>query len=98
MAIKLAANLSFMFQEKPFLERFSAAAAAGKCNKHIGNSIKSNCLLTTTLQGFKAVEFGSHAPEEFSKEELVAAKNAAGVEVINISAPKGTVELTGRIC
>jgi hydroxypyruvate isomerase len=27
--IRLAANLSFLFQENPFLERFAYAAAAG---------------------------------------------------------------------
>ena len=27
--VRLAANLSFLFKERPFLERFQAAAAAG---------------------------------------------------------------------
>ena len=30
MAFKLAANLSFLFKEKSFLERFDAAAACGE--------------------------------------------------------------------
>jgi len=30
MAIKLAANLSFLFPEKNFLDRFDAAAACGE--------------------------------------------------------------------
>ncbi len=35
MVVKLAANLSFLFKEKEFLDRFAAAAACGK-TKNIG--------------------------------------------------------------
>ncbi|KAL5486668.1 hypothetical protein EMCRGX_G019179 [Ephydatia muelleri] len=63
--VKLAANLSFLFQDRQFLDRFDAAAACG----------------------FTAVEFGPYVIAEWSREELVAAAERAGVEVVSICTP-----------
>ena len=39
--------------------------------------------------GFKAVEFGGEVPSSWSKEQLVIAKENAGVEVVGICAQLG---------
>ncbi|CAG9760401.1 unnamed protein product [Ceutorhynchus assimilis] len=65
--IKFCANLSFLFKDKPFLERYASARKAG----------------------FQAVESGF--PYGFSKEEVVNAKNAAGIEQILINTLTGDV-------
>ena len=41
------------------------------------------------VSGFKGVEWGSEVPDQFTKEELVAAKENAGVEVIGLCTPAG---------
>lgn len=88
MALKLAVNISFLFKEKPFLERFSAAASAGEvliipylCLRAVG-----------AMPGFKGVEWGAEVLDQFTKEELVAAKEKAGVEVIGLCTPAGMLE------
>ncbi|XP_064386957.1 putative hydroxypyruvate isomerase [Halichondria panicea] len=67
MALKLAANLSFLFKEQPLLERFEAASR----------------------NGFNGVEFGADVVSTSSKEELVMAKERAGVEVVGLCGPNG---------
>ena len=42
-----------------------------------------------SLLGFRGVELGAEAIVNYDKEELVAAKDAAGVDVINMSAALG---------
>ncbi|XP_060515991.1 putative hydroxypyruvate isomerase isoform X2 [Cylas formicarius] len=64
---KFCANLAFLFKEKPLLERYSAAKAAG----------------------FKAVETGF--PYGFSKEQVISAKNSAGIEQVLINILTGDV-------
>ena len=39
--------------------------------------------------GFKAVEWGSSVPEQHSVEEIVAAKEKAGVAVVGLCTPAG---------
>ena len=39
--------------------------------------------------GFRGVEFGSEVVLQYGKEVLVAAKDAAGVEVVNMSTALG---------
>ena len=57
--LRVCANLSMMFADKPALiDRFSAASKAG----------------------FKAVELAF--PYQYSKEEIAAAKEAAGLEQV----------------
>ena len=41
------------------------------------------------LLGFRGVEFGAEVVIHFGKDVLVAAKNAAGVEVVNLCAALG---------
>lgn len=67
-AMKLAANLSFLFKDQPLLQRFKAAS----------------------LAGFKAVELGADILDALSKEQLVAAKEEANVEVIGLCAQNGS--------
>ncbi|CAH2012075.1 unnamed protein product [Acanthoscelides obtectus] len=64
---KLCANLSFMFGEKAFLERYNLAKNAG----------------------FKAVESGF--PYGISKQQVVDAKNAAGIDQILVNVYTGDV-------
>ena len=105
---KLAANLSFLFQERDFLDRFSAAAACGKAHAiswtalsflvdetlskfvhlSLGLSIY-RVSLQCTHSGFKGVEFGAEVPSQWTKEQLVAAKESAGVEVVSLCTPLG---------
>ena len=63
--IRWSINISLLFGERPFLERFQAANAAG----------------------FGAVEF--HWPSGINKDSLVAAKEAAGVEVVLLNMDAG---------
>ena len=44
------------------------------------------------MPGFKGVEWGAEVPDQFTKEELVAAKEKAGVEVIGLCTPAGKLE------
>lgn len=62
---KFCANLSFMFTEKPFLERFKLAKDAG----------------------FSCIESGF--PYGLSKEEVVKAKEAAGITQVLINVYTG---------
>jgi hydroxypyruvate isomerase len=62
---KLAANLSTLFVELPFLERFAAAARAG----------------------FRAVEY--QYPYEWRAEDIAAAAQDAGLEVVLHNMPPG---------
>ncbi|XP_066250915.1 putative hydroxypyruvate isomerase [Euwallacea similis] len=64
---KFCANLSFLFKEKPFLERYGAAKKAG----------------------FHCVESGF--PFGFTKEQVVDAKNSAGIEQLLINSLTGDV-------
>ena len=41
------------------------------------------------LKGFKAVEWGSSVPEQHSIEEIVHAKEKAGVTVVGLCTPAG---------
>ena len=88
MALKLAVNISFLFKEKPFLERFSAAASAGEALIIPFLCLRAIC----ALSGFKGVEWGADVLDQFTKEELVAAKEKAGVEVIGLCTPAGKLE------
>lgn len=45
------------------------------------------------MLGFRAVEFGADVPDSWSKEQLAAARESAGVEVIGISAQLGEWEV-----
>ncbi|KAL1518009.1 hypothetical protein ABEB36_001697 [Hypothenemus hampei] len=65
---KFCANLSFLFNEVPFLQRYAAAKSAG----------------------FQGVESGF--PYGFSKEQVVQAKNAAGIEQILLNTLTGDVK------
>ena len=40
--------------------------------------------------GFRAVEFGAEVVGQFAKEAVVAAKESAGVEVVNMCTPLGS--------
>ncbi|XP_066142198.1 putative hydroxypyruvate isomerase isoform X2 [Euwallacea fornicatus] len=64
---KFCANLSFLFKEKPLLERYAAAKNAG----------------------FHCVESGF--PFGFTKEQVVDAKNSAGIEQLLINSLTGDV-------
>ena len=39
--------------------------------------------------GFRGVEFGADVPPSWSKEEIVAAKERAEVEVVGLCGPNG---------
>ena len=39
--------------------------------------------------GFKAVEWGAEIPDQYSVQELVAAREKAGVSVIGLCTPAG---------
>ena len=41
--------------------------------------------------GFKAVEWGAEIPDQYSVQELVAAREKAGVSVIGLCTPAGTL-------
>jgi hydroxypyruvate isomerase len=62
---RLAANLAFLYKERPLLERFAAARTSG----------------------FAGVELGF--PYDNPIDELVQAKQNAGVEIVLISTPPG---------
>lgn len=62
---KFCANISFMFLERPFLERYQLAKTAG----------------------FKAVESGF--PYGLNPDDVVAAKNAAGIEQVLLNVYTG---------
>ena len=40
--------------------------------------------------GFKAIEWGAEIPDQYSVQELVAAREKAGVSVIGLCSPAGT--------
>lgn len=69
---RFAANLSMLFTERPFLERFAAAAEAG----------------------FEGVEF--LFPYDHEMADLVAARDAAGVEQVLHNLPPGDWEAGER--
>lgn len=90
--MELAANLSFMFKEREFLDRFRAAAACGKIYifvRRVSFPLVRGHYVWSDGVGFRGVEFGSEVVLLYGKEVLVAAKDAAGVEVVNISAALG---------
>lgn len=66
---KFSANLSFLFTEKPFLERYKLAKDLG----------------------FKAVESGF--PYGISKEEVLTAKETAGISQVLINTYTGEEQL-----
>ena len=59
MALKLAVNISFLFKERPFLERFSAAASAGRANKHVWLPVQSWTWQLKVLCRFQRCGMGS---------------------------------------
>lgn len=50
------------------------------------------------LLGFKAVELGAIEIDEWTKEQLLAAKNSAGVEVVVLCTPFGEFRLILAYC
>lgn len=66
---KFCANISFMFVESPFLERYQLAKNAG----------------------FKAVESGF--PYGLNPDEVVAAKNAAGIDQVLLNVYTGNFNI-----
>ncbi len=48
--------------------------------------------------GFKAVEWGAEIPDQYSLQELVAAREKAGVSVIGLCTPAGMLFVTVLIC
>lgn len=47
--------------------------------------------LYSMVSGFKAVEWGAEIPDQYSVQELVAAREKAGVSVIGLCTPAGTL-------
>ena len=87
---KWAANLSFLFKEFPPFERFEAASRNGK-----GEPVVLVIVLQTYYGvGFKGVEFGPDVTHSCSKEELVSAKERAGVEVVGLVGQNGELKIT----
>ncbi len=84
--MRVAANLSFMFKDRPFLERFQAAASCGQYNIGIWE------LVSLIITGFKGVECG---PELYSYnlQELITTKQENKLEIVLINSPRGTVSL-----
>jgi hypothetical protein len=105
MSIKLAVNISFLFKEKPFLERFEAAVSAGRpLLPHVLNEIMwcvdmfhRSLFYGFIGIGFKAVEWGAEIPDQYSLQDLVAAREKAGVSVIGLCTPAGMLFVTALI-
>lgn len=93
-SINLAINISFLFKERPFLERFEAAASAGKLiNRNLRSSLRVTPQNVRSIAGFKAVEWGAEVPDLYSVQELVAAREKARVSVIGLCTPAGMIKL-----
>ena len=91
--LKFSANLSFLFKEWRFLERYACAARAGKLTLMLFHARAGrHSIACAAFAGFVGVECGVDL-YQFSKEELRRAVGEASVQQVLLNAPVGTFAL-----